>query len=30
VQLKELGYQQTPQIIGPKFKVNGEIPFLEV
>ncbi len=29
-QLKELGYAQTPQIIGPSVKVNGNIPLLDL
>lgn len=29
-QLKELGYAQTPQIVGPESKVNGKIPFLNL
>lgn len=29
-QLKELGYQQTPQIVGPSSKVNAKVPFLNI
>lgn len=29
-QLKELGYAQTPQIVGPKSKVNDIVPFLNI
>lgn len=30
VQLKELGYAQTPQLVGPKSKVNAVVPFLNI
>ena len=29
-QLAELGYQQTPQIVGPSAKVNAAVPFLNL
>ena len=29
-QLKDLGYQQTPQIVGPSTKVNAKVPFLNI
>lgn len=29
-QLGELGYQQTPQIVGPTSKVNANVPFLNL
>ncbi len=29
-QLAELGYQQTPQIVGPAVKVNANVPFLNL
>lgn len=29
-QLAELGYQQTPQIVGPASKVNASVPFLDL
>lgn len=29
-QLKELGYQQTPQIVGPSSKVKAAVPFLNI
>lgn len=29
-QLKDLGYAQTPQIVGPDSKVNKDVPFLNI
>lgn len=29
-QLAELGYRQTPQVVGPALKVNAGVPFLDI
>lgn len=30
VLLREIGYEQTPQLVGPKFKLNAPVPLLNI